>query len=187
MRIDWDSIKELYEGSDMSVRAIAKQYGVSHTAVNKKAKKEGWKRYAPPIKVSTKRVEEVKPHKAILGRVALRKIDEIKNELGENYSHVDEPLIVMFAKNYERYLELEKELAQCGITAKSPKTGSLYLHPLFNALQATQKNLITIANQLGLSIASRKKLGFNIKSEKEGPTLFDIAAQLSEEVDIDLD
>ena len=48
-RIDWDSIKELYEGSDMSIRAIVKDYGVFHNEVSKKAKIDGWSLYTPAI------------------------------------------------------------------------------------------------------------------------------------------
>lgn len=168
----------------MSIRAIARRYGVSHTAVNKKAKIEGWRRYAPAVKVTKNDVE--KRHKMVLGRVALRKIEEIKNELGQNYSHVDEPLIVMYAKNYEKWLQLAIEVDEEGEVVVSPKTGAKYLNPKFSAMKSIEKTLVTIANQLGLSIASRKKLGIDFNQKDRGPTLFDVAKLLDEEIDVDV-
>lgn len=46
--IDWDGIERDYRAGVMSVREIAKWYGVSHTAINKRAKAEGWVREAQP-------------------------------------------------------------------------------------------------------------------------------------------
>ncbi len=61
------------------------------------------------------------------------------------------------------------------------------MSPLFTATLAIQKNLVTIANQLGLSIASRKKLGLNFKKEDEGQTsIFDFAKSFAMD-DEDLD
>ena len=163
---------------------MAGSYGCSTTAINKKAKKEGWPFYEPSSEVLEKvsKKPPAKPHEKILGPIAMRKINELKNELGEHYSSVDEPLIVSYAKSYERYLELENEMAkEDSVIAYSSKTGSAYIHPLFNAIQMTQKTLVTLANQLGLSIASRKKLGISF-GEKDGErtgSLFDIAGTIN--------
>lgn len=46
--IDWAGIERDYRAGVMSVREIAKWYGVSHTAINKKAKAEGWERSQKP-------------------------------------------------------------------------------------------------------------------------------------------
>lgn len=46
--IDWAGIERDYLAGVMSVREIAKWYGVSHTAINKKAKIEGWVRAQKP-------------------------------------------------------------------------------------------------------------------------------------------
>jgi transposase len=52
--IDWDGIERDYRAGVMSVREIAKWYGLSHTAINKKAKAEGWVREREPPHVDRK-------------------------------------------------------------------------------------------------------------------------------------
>jgi hypothetical protein len=46
--IDWAGIESDYRDGRMSVRDIAKWYGISHTAINKKAKADGWQRKQQP-------------------------------------------------------------------------------------------------------------------------------------------
>ena len=41
---DWESIEREYRAGQLSVVEIGRQYGCSHTAINKRAKKEGWAR-----------------------------------------------------------------------------------------------------------------------------------------------
>ena len=184
-----EAIKNQVENTKRSYRAIAKEYGINHTQIGNLIKIHNWNVEHRNSKISNISTTPVNPHTAILGKTALRKIDEIKKELGKQYSPVDEPLIVMYAKSYERYIELEEKLGLGvdRIIAVSTKTGSEYMSPLFTATLAIQKNLVTIANQLGLSIASRKKLGINFRKEDDGQTsIFDFAAELSVQDD-DLD
>lgn len=176
-----EAIKNEVENTTRSYRSIAAEYGTNHTQIRNLIKIHGWNVTHRDSKNSTISTPS-KPHIAILGKTALRKIDEIKTELGKQYSPVDEPLIVMYAKSYERYIELEERLGLGvdKIIAISSKTGSEYMSPHFTATLAIQKNLVTIANQLGLSIASRKKLGLNFKKEDEGQTsIFDFAKEFS--------
>jgi hypothetical protein len=46
--VDWDGIERDYCSGEMGLREIARWYGVSHTAINKRAKKDGWKRKSAP-------------------------------------------------------------------------------------------------------------------------------------------
>jgi len=182
--IDWESIKADVEGSSASVRSIAKKHGVSHTTINKKIKNKEFKRYVPSVSASRKNMENVNPCEPILGQIALRKIEELKKELGKNYSNVDEPLIVMYSKSYERYIELEMKIAVEGVTTVSMKTGATYINPTFNALQMTQKTLVTIANQLGLSMISRKNLGLKLGNNKrDEPSIFDFVDDINKNMD----
>lgn len=41
---DWESIEREYRGGQLSVMEIGRQFGVSHTAIQKKAKKNNWNR-----------------------------------------------------------------------------------------------------------------------------------------------
>ena len=181
--IDWEEVEKQVSGTSKSVRGIAKEFGMSPAKLNEKIKKEGWTRYVPPVSVSSSDVENIKPHVEILGRTALRQIEEIKHELGDKYSNLDEPLIVMYAKSYEHYISLEGKLAREGYTIMSKKTGGSYLNPTFSALQAVQKTLVTIANHLGLSMISRKTLGLKLGDKKpKEQSLFDYVEQISSEM-----
>lgn len=42
--IDWEAIEREYRAGQLSVIEIARQQGLSHTAINKRAKKSGWTR-----------------------------------------------------------------------------------------------------------------------------------------------
>ena len=176
----WESIKSEYQGSSASVRSLATKYSISRNKINEKRKEEKWTKYVPGASRAKKQTALTTQDKMMLGPIAIRKIEEVKEELGEHYSPVDEPLIVVFAKNYERYIELEYKLADEGVVLESEKTGGKYQNPTFTALQAVQKTLLTYANQLGLSMTSRKLLGIKLgagkKSEK---SLFDIASDIN--------
>lgn len=41
---DWEAIESAYRAGSLSIRAIAEKHGVSHTAINNRAAKEGWQR-----------------------------------------------------------------------------------------------------------------------------------------------
>ncbi|PXW42068.1 terminase small subunit [Klebsiella oxytoca] len=65
---DWEAIRREYETDGVSARKLAEKYGLSHTAINQRAKNEGWQKPAKKIpektvstrKVSTKKVESKK-------------------------------------------------------------------------------------------------------------------------------
>lgn len=59
--IDWKAIERDYRAGVMSVREIAKWYGLSDTAIHKKAKADGWQRLQEP--------PHVERPKAIVGEV----------------------------------------------------------------------------------------------------------------------
>lgn len=43
-KADWEAIEREYRAGQLSIVEIGRQHGVSHTAINKRAKRDGWKR-----------------------------------------------------------------------------------------------------------------------------------------------
>ena len=170
-----------YETVGTSARKLAEKYSIPRNKLNKIIKSDKWLKYGSSQGDAKSNTAPTAPHAPILGTIAMRKIQEVREELGEHYSPVDEPLIVVFAKTYERYIELEKKLMNKGeeIVMTGAKGGS-YLNPIFTALQAVQKTLLTYANQLGLSMTSRKLLGIKLNNGKKSEmSLFDIASDVN--------
>ena len=176
-----NSAKLDYETIGTSARKLSAQYDIPRNKLNKIIKSDEWLKYGSSGSSANKSVTQSAPHSEILGSIAKRKIKEVREELGDHYSPVDEPLIVVFAKTYERYISLEKTLMSEGEVLESEKTGGKYLNPTFTALQAVQKTLLTYANQLGLSMTSRKLLGIKLgdANKKSEMSLFDIVSDVN--------
>ncbi|WP_314102731.1 hypothetical protein [uncultured Stenotrophomonas sp.] len=51
--IDWERIEPSYRAGLLSVREIAAQHGITHGAINKRAKRDGWTR-DPQAKIEAK-------------------------------------------------------------------------------------------------------------------------------------
>ena len=43
-KADWEAVEREYRAGQLSIVEIGRQHGVSHTAINKRAKRDGWKR-----------------------------------------------------------------------------------------------------------------------------------------------
>ncbi|WP_345993753.1 P27 family phage terminase small subunit [Sulfurimonas sp. HSL-1716] len=180
--IDWEYIRSEFEETTKSENLIAEQNDVSRGALQRRRDKEGWirKNYGDSIKDKSL----IDMRNPILGKIALRKVDEVKKELGNNYSSLDEPVLVGFALSYERWLKFHMIIQSQGSVEESSK-GTVYISPYENLAQSEFNNMMKAASQLGLSIASRKRLNLTPESEKEEASLFDIADQLNdEEIDV---
>lgn len=184
--IDWESAKWDFENTKCSFNKIAKKYSTYAMNVLRKSKEEGWVKFkhnakevqAAIAKFDEKQASTNKPT-AMLGTVGVRKVQEIVKELGINYSVVDEPLVIAYAESYERYLKLAEEVNTQGEVLISPKTGGEYLSPKFNAMQSVKNDLIKFGNQLGLSIAARKRLSLSFGDNEEAESIFDMVKTLS--------
>jgi P27 family predicted phage terminase small subunit len=185
--IDWDSIKWEFENTKISMRKLAEKYGTYPMDVSRKVKEFGWVKFDPVKKAIEKHEQNkvINPH-GILGTTAVRKIQEIVKELGDEYSPVDEPLVVSYAESYERYLRLVAVVNSEGEVCVSPKTGSTYMNPNFSALQSVKSDMAKLGDRLGLSIASRKRLNIALGKEEKTKSLFDLVADISQDSDIDV-
>ncbi|MBL4730774.1 MAG: P27 family phage terminase small subunit [Sulfurimonas sp.] len=182
--IDWDFIRTEYEETTKSVRLIARENNITHGAIQRMAKLDEddiWKKFDPKSVVNDKALVSKNP---ILKKVALRKIKEIRDVLGSSISPVDEPLIVIFAKAYENWIEFQLEIEKNGAIAISSK-GSEYISALKSLSKMEEKTITTISNQLGLSISSRKRIGIIPNTDTDKPSLFNLNNEL-EAFDLDV-
>ncbi len=186
--IDWESMRWDYENSKIGMKKLGAKYGTYPMQISREAKKRKWIKY-DPIKIALdsykSKLAVVNPN-GILNTVAVRKIQEIVEVLGDNYSPVDEPLVVMYAKNYQRYLRLESIVDVEGEVAISPKTGATYLSPTFVALQGVISNMSKLGDKLGLSIAARSRIGMSLTPEEKTKSLFDLVVEISQDNDVDV-
>ena len=174
----WEAVRHDYEAVGLTYKALHEEYGISISSLKRRSKDHNWERLNNVIKS----VDVISS--GMLTSTVLRKVKEIREELGENYSAMDEPLILMFASNFQMWLNIEAEIMRTGYTSVSSK-GTEYLSPSFLARSQVEKKLITISNQLGISLASRKKMGLESGTKKKSSSLFDIVDEI-EEVKIDL-
>ena len=181
-----------YENEGVSFATLAKRYGKNHTFWWRKAKKEGWTRKEQnnknaDSKANVTPADSITPGKfdGILDAVAVRKIKEIVEELGDKYSKVDEPLLVAYAKSYQYFLKLSREIDATGISLISPKTGALYTNPAFNSWLAVTNNIAKLGERIGVSVAARKRIGLVLGADDKTESLFDFIEKISEE-DVDL-
>jgi len=185
----FERIREEYETKGTSFRKLSAAYGIPRSTIHSRATKEEWTR---PKKEKDAPAQTIQPQTmqdadGILGDVAVRKIDEIVTELSSHYSSVDEPLVMSYAFDYQRMIRLEEIVQSEGETCISPKTGAPYMNPNFSALQAVKSSLAKTAQQLGLSIAARKRIGITLGQETETQSLFDFVEALvvdSDEEDV---
>lgn len=191
--IDWESVRWDYENTKCSFSKLAKKYQTYTMNVHRKAKDGEWVKFSPGAKEISHAVSKFDEKQAavskptnILETVGVRKVKEIIKELGAHYSQVDEPLVIAYAESYQRYLRIAKEVNNEGEVLISPKTGGEYLNPKFNAMQSLKNDLIKFGNQLGLSIAARKKLFLDFGDKDDHKSLFDMVDELSNAEDIDV-
>lgn len=70
--IDWAGVEKDYRAGVMSIREIAKWYGISDTAIHKKAKADGWERKQQPPHIE---------RKALVGEIVSVRADAKPEEL----------------------------------------------------------------------------------------------------------
>lgn len=81
---DWRAIRREYETDGVSARKLAEKYGISHTAINQRAKAENWQK--PEKKISEKKVS-IK--KTSTKKVERKKVETRKPETGKSPRETD--------------------------------------------------------------------------------------------------
>ena len=173
-QIPWTDVQEMYECSTNNVKAISEHFDIHPTGIRRKAKQQEWKKFEHDSLTDLELVT-VNP---IIKAVAMRKITEIREELGDHYRSIDEPLIVIFSENYQSWIEMKSEMNRTGLLIPGAR-GNVVMNPLFKAIKDTESKLLNYAQQLGISFASRKRLGRGETSTQTG-SLFDLEAEIDD-------
>lgn len=179
--LDIENAKFDYENKKVSLSYLSDEYGAYPMFWSRKIKDEGWIKYSKPSGKDIHNIVTISKFDGILSTVAVRKVKEIVEELGIHYNKVDEPVIIVYAKSYEYFIKLSRDVDMEGISLVSEKTGSLYASPNFNAWLAVGKNIATIGGQIGITAAARKRIGIKLGAEDKTDSLFDFVDSMTEE------
>jgi len=179
--LDIENAKFDYETKKMSLRKLTDTYGGYPVFWQREIEKGEWLKHKPAVGKANNNIVTLSRFDGILSTVAVRKVKEIVEELGVHYNKIDEPMIIVYAKSYEYFIKLSRDVDAEGITLMSLKTGSFYSSPNFNAWLAVGKNIASIGEKIGITVAARKRIGIQLGAEDKTDSLFDFVDSMKEE------
>ncbi|EPH9898133.1 MULTISPECIES: hypothetical protein [Morganellaceae] len=130
-RPDWEAIESAYRAGVMSIREIASQYEITHQAISKRAKKEGWER---DLKAKVKaRAENLVAKREVASLVATEKAIS-ERQLIEANAEVIANVRMEHRGDIRRARELTNNLfdelsAECADVPALRKLGELMFSP----------------------------------------------------------
>ena len=160
---DWEAIEREYRAGQLSVREIARLHGVSHTAINKKAKAQSWtQNLAQRVReeVSTRLVsDEVSSANAreAIDAAAARAVDVIRSHRRGISTALDlvGKLMAELTEGTEERYEIEEEIEEETKADRNPKRRNAMLRAValpsrasvIMSLSSAMKNLVTLERQ----------------------------------------
>lgn len=192
-RPDWEAIESAYRAGVMSIREIASQYEITHQAISKRAKKEGWERDSK-AKVKA-RAENLVAKREVASLVATEKAIS-ERQLIEANAEVIANVRMEHRGDIRRARELTNNLfdelsAECADVPALRKLGELMFSPDDNGrdkLNEIYHSIISLPER----VKSAKSLSETFKNlvglERQAYGLDDVqpnktASQLSELMD----
>jgi len=179
--MDYENIKKEYETTKTSFRKLSEKHGIHYKTLERRAKKEGWKKFSPqkikkPPKTSSLPI--IKPN---IITDSQRVTGDIKELLKAYHQPIDEVLILTYIDSYQSFLELQEDVKKEGKFIDSTK-GNKYMNPKYSALQMEKMNLIKIGKELGITLSARLRLQLKLEEEdSKEPSIFDIIKDIMEE------
>ncbi len=168
-KYDWELIeKDVLEGF-LTFPEIAEKHGIDRSYLHKQIKKRNW----TPQK-STKSTNVDLLESTFISDVAKDRYYLIKDKMGDVLTELDDLSLIPLVNAYARMIELEAIVLKEGVSIVSPKTGSPYQNPNYNALLSTTKSVAALGKELGLTVRSRKQVGISPKSDKKDESIFNI-------------
>ena len=186
--MDIETIKEEYETTRTSYKALGLKYETHYKKIERMAKKGNWIKFNLKSKAGTPPPQQPsKPIKRVNINTA-RMVANIKELLHQHYMNVDDVAIELYIHSYLSFKQLEKEVESEGMFMMSEKTSKLYTNPKVNMMQMYSNNLMSIGKELGLTVSSRIKMNIKKEETNAGFSLFDLVNDIGDyEEDITLD
>lgn len=192
-RPDWEAIESAYRAGVMSIREIASQYEITHQAISKRAKKEGWER---DLKAKVKaRAENLVAKREVASLVATEKAIS-ERQLIEANAEVIANVRMEHRGDIRRARELTNNLfdelsAECADVAALSKLGELMFSPDDNGrdkLNEIYNSIISLPERVKSVKALSETLKNLVGLERQAYGLDEVqpnktASQLSELMD----
>lgn len=192
-RPDWEAIESAYRAGVMSIREIASQYEITHQAISKRAKKEGWER---DLKAKVKaRAENLVAKKGVASLVATEKAIS-ERQLIEANAEVIANVRMEHRGDIRRARELTNNLfdelsAECADVPALRRLGELMFSPDDNGrdkLNEIYHSIISLPERVKSAKALSETLKNLVGLERQAYGLDDVqpnktASQLSELMD----
>lgn len=192
-RLDWEAIESAYRAGVMSIREIASQYEITHQAISKRAKKEGWER---DLKAKVKaRAENLVAKREVASLVATEKAIS-ERQLIEANAEVIANVRMEHRGDIRRARELTNNLfdelsAECADVPALRKLGELMFSPDDNGrdkLNEIYHSIISLPERVKSAKALSETLKNLVGLERQAYGLDDVqpnktASQLSELMD----
>ncbi|HID8510135.1 hypothetical protein [Proteus mirabilis] len=192
-RPDWEAIESAYRAGVMSIREIASQYEITHQAISKRAKKEGWER---DLKAKVKaRAENLVAKREVASLVATEKAIS-ERQLIEANAEVIANVRMEHRGDIRRARELTNNLfdelsAECADVPALRKLGELMFNPDDNGrdkLNEIYHSIISLPERVKSAKALSETLKNLVGLERQAYGLDDVqpnktASQLSELMD----
>ncbi|HHU0601498.1 TPA: hypothetical protein ACT91X_000321 [Proteus mirabilis] len=192
-RPDWEAIESAYRAGVMSIREIASQYEITHQAISKRAKKEGWER---DLKAKVKaRAENLVAKREVASLVATEKAIS-ERQLIEANAEVIANVRMEHRGDIRRARELTNNLfdelsAECADVPALRKLGELMFSPDDNGrdkLNVIYHSIISLPERVKSAKALSETLKNLVGLERQAYGLDDAqpnktASQLSELMD----
>lgn len=128
---DWEAIESAYRAGLLSVREIASQQGVTHTAINKRAKRDGWER---DLKAKIKAKADSLVSKREVSRLVSTEKAVSERQLIEASAEVIANVRMEHRGDIRRAREITNSLfdelgAECADVASLRKLGEIMIEP----------------------------------------------------------
>ena len=190
---DWEAIESAYRAGLMSIREIASLHGITHGAINKRAKRDGWER---DLKAKIKAKADSLVSKREVSRLVSTETATNERILIEANAEVIANVRMEHRGDIRRAREITNALfdelgAECADIGALRKLGELMLEPDDNGrdkLNEVYHSIISMPERVksvkALSDALKNLIGLERQAyDIEGPTGDDTAKKLSDLMD----